>query len=104
MTNSHTPGAARPYDGRTRKQGHAVGNTARPACRGHVCHANGCDVAVPPKMLMCVKHWWMVPKPLRDRIWATYRLFQEVNRDPTPEYMQAVHAAIDAVARKEGTI
>ena len=24
-------------------------------------------------LLMCRRHWYMVPKPLRDAIWQTYR-------------------------------
>jgi hypothetical protein len=70
--------------------------------RPHTCHARGCPVAVPPKMLMCRRHWFMVPKLLRDRVWATYRTGQEEgNADVTREYLDAADAAIEAVAAKE---
>lgn len=67
----------------------------------HVCHARNCKVAVPPRMLMCKPHWYMVPKELRDRVWATYRPGQEVTKDPSREYLDASMAAINAVADKE---
>jgi hypothetical protein len=37
------------------------------------CHALGCLAAIPDSMLMCRRHWYMVPKPLRDAIWQSYR-------------------------------
>lgn len=70
----------------------------------HVCHALGCNVRVPPKMLMCRRHWYMVPKPLRDAVWGAYVPGQEIRKDPTDEYMDVQRAAVDAVARKEGRI
>ncbi|MGL5935872.1 MAG: hypothetical protein ACRCZI_09660 [Cetobacterium sp.] len=68
----------------------------------HTCHADGCELAVPPKMLMCRRHWYMVPKHLRDDVWDTYEPGQEQRMDPTEEYLAAAQAAIDAVATKEG--
>lgn len=67
----------------------------------HVCHARGCTARVPPRMLMCRRHWRMVPAPLQDRVWATYQPGQERRKDPTAEYLEAAHAAIEAVARLE---
>lgn len=67
----------------------------------HTCHAKGCDVRVPPKMLMCRRHWYMVPKALRDAIWDTYREGQEIDKRPSGEYLDAANAAIEAVAVKE---
>jgi hypothetical protein len=69
---------------------------------GHRCHATGCDKAVPPRLLMCKAHWYMVPPELRARVWFTYRPGQETDKDPSPEYLEAMRAAIDAVAKKEG--
>jgi hypothetical protein len=45
--------------------------------RDHVCHWPGCGRQVPPAMWGCREHWFSLPKPLRDRIWATYRPGQE---------------------------
>lgn len=67
----------------------------------HVCHAEGCAVRVPPRLLMCRDHWRMVPAPLQRRVWATYRPGQEVDKRPSPEYLAAARAAIDAVAELE---
>lgn len=67
----------------------------------HRCHAQGCPLFVPPKMLMCARHWFSVPKPLRDRVWATYRRGQEIRKDPSKEYLDAADAAIEAVAQRE---
>lgn len=69
--------------------------------RPHVCHALGCEVAVPPKMHMCRSHWAAVPKPLQRRLWAAYRPGQENRIDPTPEYLRAVAACVRAVAEAE---
>lgn len=68
----------------------------------HTCHATKCDVPVPPKMLMCLRHWMMVPKSLQRQIWATYVPGQEIKKNPTKEYLEAFHAAVTAVAIKEG--
>lgn len=69
----------------------------------HVCHAAGCNVPVPRKMFMCLRHWRLVPKALKDAVWAAYEPGQEERMDPTPEYMVAARAAIGAVANKEGS-
>ena len=68
----------------------------------HECHATGCVVEVPPKMLMCIRHWRMVPRTLQQKIWATYRIGQEIRKDPTREYLDAQRAAVRAVEQKEG--
>ncbi|AZS12623.1 hypothetical protein HWB99_gp087 [Mycobacterium phage DrLupo] len=68
----------------------------------HTCHALRCNTEVPPKLLMCGKHWRMVPKPLQDRVWHHYRPGQEVTKDPSHEYIRAAMAAVNAVADKEG--
>lgn len=68
----------------------------------HRCHAVGCRLPVPPEMLMCRVHWYMVPKPLRSRVWATYRRGQEVDKQPSDAWMEAATDAIRAVALEEG--
>ncbi len=67
----------------------------------HECHAKGCNVQVPPALLMCLRHWRMVPRAIQRRVWATYVHGQEIRKDPTPEYMEAQQAAVDAVAERE---
>ena len=35
----------------------------------------------------CREHWFRLPKRLRDRIWATYRPGQEVDKRPSAAYL-----------------
>ena len=69
---------------------------------GHSCHAHACNVMVPPAMFMCRRHWFMVPKPLRDAIWATYRRGQETDKNPSDPYLKNASEAVKMVAAKEG--
>lgn len=68
----------------------------------HTCHATGCPRPVQPEMLMCRRHWFMVPPRLRSRVWATYRDGQCDDWEPSSEYCQAAKSAVIAVAQKEG--
>ena len=67
----------------------------------HSCHATDCRVAVPPEMWGCRRHWFMVPKPIRDRIWRSYRAGQCDDMTPSLEYCMAAKDAVIAVATKE---
>jgi len=53
----------------------------------HYCHWPGCPTEVPPKLWGCKTHWFKLPKYLRARIWATYRPGQEIDKNPSPEYL-----------------
>lgn len=57
--------------------------------RDHTCHWPGCGRQVPPAMWGCKAHWFKLPKPLRDRIWATYRPGQEATMTPSRDYLAA---------------
>jgi hypothetical protein len=37
----------------------------------------------------CREHWFRLPKPLRDRIWATYVPGQEITKTPSAAYLTA---------------
>lgn len=67
----------------------------------HTCHAEGCTRVVPPRLLMCPRHWGMVPPALQAAVWRHYRPGQETDKRPTREYLDAAHAAIRAVAERE---
>jgi hypothetical protein len=67
----------------------------------HHCHARGCLVATKPEMLMCLKHWRMVPRDIQRRVWGTYRVGQCDDKDPSEEWRVAADAAIAAVATRE---
>lgn len=55
--------------------------------REHYCHWPDCTTQVPPAMWGCRKHWYTLPKHLRDRIWAAYQPGQEVTLTPSREYL-----------------
>jgi len=54
-------------------------------------------------MLMCFRHWRMVPKSIQRRVWDAY-VPGQCNLDPHPseEWHEAADAAIAAVAEIEG--
>jgi hypothetical protein len=58
----------------------------------HTCHWPGCGKAVPPAMWGCKVHWFTLPNRLRDRIWATYRPGQEIDKRPSEMYLDAAQA------------
>ena len=41
------------------------------------CAAEGCDVLKASHLLMCLKHWWMLPANLKEAVYDTYRDMQE---------------------------
>lgn len=59
----------------------------------HLCHWPTCNVEVPPKMWGCKKHWFMLPLKIRQRIWATYRPGQEIDKKPSEAYLEAAMEA-----------
>lgn len=54
----------------------------------HNCHAHNCKTEVPPKMFMCLKHWRMIPKELQALVWKHYRTGQEIDKNPTSQYLE----------------
>jgi len=68
----------------------------------HRCHARCCMVAVKPEMLMCKRHWFMVPLHIRRAVWDTYRQGQCDDKSPSREWHSAASAAIGYVAKQEG--
>jgi len=58
--------------------------------RDHTCHWPGCNTQVPPAMWGCRTHWFMLPKYLRNKIWMTYQIGQEVDMTPSDKYMEVV--------------
>jgi len=39
----------------------------------HTCHAAGCPREVEPKLLMCLRHWRMVPRHLQREVYAAVK-------------------------------
>jgi hypothetical protein len=67
----------------------------------HHCHAKGCSVEVKPELLMCYKHWRMVPKAIQKKVWEHYRPGQCNDKNPSKEWHQAADEAIKYVYEKE---
>lgn len=68
----------------------------------HTCHAFGCPIEIPPKLFMCKKHWFSLPKKLRTRIWAEYQPRQEVTKNPSSDYLEIATTAIMWLRIEEG--
>lgn len=57
----------------------------------HKCPAQGCELLLPPRILMCNKHWHQVPRPLQNAVWAAWRSKNRL------AHLTAVKAAIKSV-------
>lgn len=66
----------------------------------HTCHAHDCDTRVPPKMFMCRRHWFGLPKPVQRAIWREYRPGQERDKAPSAAYMAVQQYAVSLAAFK----
>ena len=64
---------------------------SRHAMSGHTCHWPGCTRQVPPRLWGCPRHWW--PEGIRTLILTTYRHGQEIDKDPSWEYLEAAMMA-----------
>lgn len=54
----------------------------------HTCHWAGCTKETHPAMWGCSQHWFMLPKLLRDKIYAHYRPGQETTKTPSAGYVK----------------
>ena len=84
--------------------GHFPATKHRLAPEVHRCHARGCTTPVKPEMLMCLKHWRMVPKSIQRQVWSAYRAGQCDDKNPSASWHAAADAAISVVAQTERTI
>lgn len=66
--------------------------------RPHCCHWPGCQRQVPPAIWGCNKHWFALPKDIRNAIWKAFRPGQEVDMRPSAAYIAAAKAAQDWIA------
>lgn len=67
----------------------------------HTCHAINCNTRIPPEMLMCKRHWFMVPKSIQRQVWNTYRPGQCDDWRPSQDYCDAAKSAVMYVAIQE---
>jgi hypothetical protein len=63
--------------------------------RARCCPVPGCGEMIDPSRLMCRPHWYLVPKRLRDWVWATGRSGEAAF---SRQYHDAVLMAIATVA------
>jgi hypothetical protein len=67
----------------------------------HRCPIPRCGCRIDPSRLMCRLHWYLVPKEVRDQVWATWRSGQDAF---SREHKDAVHKAVVAVLAAIGEI
>lgn len=67
----------------------------------HHCHATACKATVPPEMFMCRRHWYMLPKSLRNKIWRTYRPGQCDDWHISHAYAEAARECVRHIAGLE---
>jgi hypothetical protein len=72
--------------------------------RRHHCHWPNCPEQVPPAMWGCKKHWFLLPKSLRDKVWKAYRPGQEVDMRPSREYLDVANEVQEWIKRNYGVI
>lgn len=70
----------------------------------HHCHAMGCEVPVPARLLMCRRHWFMVPAPMRGAVLRHFRPGQCDDKKPSRAWLEAAIAAVKHVATVEGRL
>jgi hypothetical protein len=68
----------------------------------HTCHAVGCGTVVAPRYLMCPRHWGMLPEILQNVVWHHYREGQEIDKEPSTDWIATAFVAISVVALQEG--
>ena len=62
----------------------------------HRCPIGDCTAQVPRERLMCPRHWYQVPKPLRRAVWIAWNHGAGAG---TPAHRAAMRAAIAVVSR-----
>jgi len=57
----------------------------------HQCPGPDCQEPIPYDMLACARHWYQVPKSVRNAVW---RAWDQGNGAGTPEHDAAIALAI----------
>jgi hypothetical protein len=61
------------------------------------CPVPGCDAVIGATRLTCRRHWYQVPKPVRDEVWAAWRSGAGAF---TSRHRRAVRRALDAASER----
>jgi hypothetical protein len=74
----------------------------------HACPWPDCGRTVPNELWGCRPHWYALPKPIRQRIWSSYRRGQENDGKISRQYLDAILEAqrwiAEFLAAAEGRI
>jgi hypothetical protein len=63
------------------------------------CRIPRCRLPIDASRLMCRDHWYLVPKEVRDQVWATWRSGQGAfSKEHEEAVRAAIAAAVDASA------
>lgn len=84
------------------KANHVREKLAEGRAGDHHCHWPGCDKRVPPAAWGCRKHWYMLPPPLRAKVWRAYRPGQEDTKTPSRAYVAVAREVQDWIAANHG--
>lgn len=57
------------------------------------CQWPGCTLNVAPRFWGCKRHWFQLPKPLRDRLWNSYVSGQFIYKQASEDYLAAADDA-----------
>lgn len=69
----------------------------------HECAATGCSARLPHRLLMCAKHWRLVPGPLQSKLYRAYRKADTTGRAVLSQlYVDAVAERVAAVEDATG--
>lgn len=70
-----------------RKADHVLAEARKGHDGTHLCHG-GCGKSVAPAFWGCRPCWYRLPVELRNRIWVTYRPGQEIDKEPSTDYLK----------------
>lgn len=69
----------------------------------HKCHAFECSRSVERSLLMCKKHWALVPTDIQVRVKTHFRTEQCTGKvRPSHEWLKAAREAINFITKLEG--
>jgi hypothetical protein len=68
---------------------------------GCTCYARGCGKKIRKGMLLCSAHWDLVPRTVKADLWRFYPQGDGNEMRPSPAWLAAANAAIEAVWFKE---
>ena len=63
------------------------------------CARPDCPLPTQEGHLMCVRHWWLVPRPLRTKVWLAYRAWTR-GRGDLETLRSAQQEAVDVVVAR----